>query len=64
VPNVIFTGATFPDGSWKEVLALAADPSIAVVLTVDEVGPYLDAEDMKSYLDAMERGVFDFVVAR
>jgi DNA-binding NtrC family response regulator len=63
-PKVIFTGPTLSDGTWREVLKLAgkAHPPAEVVLTVDEKGPYLDSDEIRLYLDAMEEGAFDFMV--
>lgn len=65
LPSVIFTGTSLTDGTWRDVLALAraARPPIDVVLTADEIGPYLDADGTRFYLDAMEQGAFDFVVS-
>lgn len=64
VPDIIFAGIDFPDGSWEDVLAMAraARRPVEVILTMAGVGPYLDVDDTKIYLDAMNRGAFDFVV--
>lgn len=64
VPDMIFAGIDFPDGSWEDVLALAraAKRPVEVILTMAGIGPYLDADDTKLYLDAMNRGAFDFIV--
>ena len=63
-PDVIFTGSSFAQGNWREVLSLAraATPPIDVVLTIDEAGPKSDLEDGAAGLDALDAGAFDFVV--
>jgi DNA-binding NtrC family response regulator len=57
VPDVVFTGTDFNDGTWRDVLALAraSDPRPAVVLTTR-------LEDMSLYLDAMDEDAFDYMV--
>jgi DNA-binding NtrC family response regulator len=56
-PDIIFTDARLPDGSWEELLGLARGmglpPKIIVVARV---------EDPRFYLQAMEDGAFDFML--
>jgi DNA-binding NtrC family response regulator len=55
-PQVIFTDRELPDGTWKEVLALAAEsPAPTNVVVVDRI------VDMKFYIEVIERGAFDFI---
>jgi ActR/RegA family two-component response regulator len=55
--EIIFTGTSFSDGTWRDVLAMAqaTDPPSAVVLVtrLDEIG---------MYLDAMAEGACDYIV--
>ena len=55
-PQVLFTDTSLPDGSWTDVLSLAAGQSgnIPVIL----VSRF---DDMELYLQAIERGAFDFM---
>jgi len=56
-PDVVFTDTALPDGTWRELLAMAGDihiPSKIIVVSRTE-DPWL-------YLDAMERGAFDFML--
>jgi ActR/RegA family two-component response regulator len=57
VSEIIFTGTSFSDGTWRDVLAMAqaTDPPSAVVLVtrLDEIG---------TYLDAMAEGACDYIV--
>jgi len=56
-PDIIFTDTVLPDGTWQELLAMARDiqgPSKVIVVSRTE-DPWL-------YLDAMERGAFDFIL--
>lgn len=54
--DVIFTGPSFPDGTWRDVVSLVHKirPESDVVMMAGQ-------KDMKLYLDAMEKGVFDFM---
>ncbi len=55
--DVIFTDVQLPDGDWKRVLQMARhSPSPAEVIVVSRF------VDVPLYLDALEEGVFDFVV--
>jgi PleD family two-component response regulator len=56
-PDVIFTGSTFSDGTWRDVLLMARhlEPRPAVVLTTR-------LDDMDLYLDAMSADAFDYIV--
>ncbi len=56
-PDVVFTGTSFPDGTWRDVLAMSrtCKPHPAVILTTRLV-------DMNLYFDAMEERAFDYVV--
>ncbi|MGH9453514.1 MAG: response regulator [Terriglobia bacterium] len=55
-PRVLFTDTSLPDGSWTDVLNLATGQSgnIPVIL----VSRF---DDMELYLQAIERGAFDFM---
>ncbi len=57
VPHLIFTDTTLPDGTWADVLSLAADTiEPANVIVVSRI------VDIKLYIEAIECGAFDFVV--
>jgi len=56
--DVVFTDTTLPDGSWRELLAIRREmhvPSKIVVVA--------RALDPGLYIDAMEHGAFDFMLA-
>lgn len=55
--EIIFTGSSFSDGTWRDVLTMAqaADPPSAVVLVTR-------VEDIRTYLDAMSEGACDYIV--
>jgi DNA-binding NtrC family response regulator len=55
-PHLVLTDTELPDGSWVEVLALAAKaPERVSVIVVSPVA------DMDLYLDVMNQGAYDFV---
>jgi DNA-binding NtrC family response regulator len=55
-PHLVLTDTELPDGSWREVLDLAAKaPERASVIVVSPVA------DMDLYLDVMNQGAYDFV---
>ncbi len=57
VPHLIFTDTTLPDGTWADVLNLAAEAvEPANVIVVSRI------VDIKLYIETIERGAFDFVV--
>ena len=55
-PQVVFTDTQLPDGSWSDVITLArrAPGPISIIVVSPQV-------DVPFYLDAIERGAFDFV---
>jgi len=56
-PHLVLTAARLTDGSWEDVVLLAAKaPEPANVIVVSEV------VDIAFYLDAIQRGAFDFIV--
>ena len=56
-PPLVFTGIQLADGNWADVLTLAAKASAPVNVIV--VAPFAD---VGFYLQAIERGAFDFIV--
>lgn len=55
-PHVVFTDTKLPDGDWQDVLTLALTAAEAVnVVVVSAVG------NISLYLEAIERGAFDFL---
>lgn len=56
-PDLIFTDATLPDGTWMDVVSAAQKPSAAVKVVI--VSPY---EDHMLYVRAMSAGAVDFIV--
>ncbi len=57
VPHLIFTDTALPDGTWADVLSLAADTiEPANVIVVSRI------VDIKLYIEAIECGAFDFIV--
>ena len=55
-PHLVFTGTTLPDGTWAEVLFLAARaPAFVNVIVVAGL------PDVKFYVQVIERGAFDFI---
>lgn len=54
-PQMIFTDITLPDGTWADVLRLAAQHVVPVIL----VSRFVDSG---LYINSLEHGVFDFVV--
>ena len=55
-PHIIFTDTALPDGSWADILSLAAKADVPVNVIV--VG---NATNTRLYVSALERGAFDFV---
>ena len=56
-PHLVLTDTRFPDGSWEDVVLLAARaPAPVNVIVVSEV------IDIAFYLEAIQRGAFDFIV--
>lgn len=55
-PHLVFTDTTLSDGTWAEVLSLAAKAPAAVnVVVVSRL------VDVKLYVEAIERGAWDFI---
>jgi len=55
-PHVIFTDTALPDGSWADVLRLAAQaPQFSNVIVVARL------LDTRLYIEAIEAGAFDFL---
>ena len=57
-PDVVFTDTTLPDGSWRELLAIGREMQVPckIVVVARTLDPGL-------YMDAMEHGAFDFMLA-
>ena len=57
-PDVVFTDTTLGDGSWRELLAISQGMQIPskIVVVARTLDPGL-------YIDAMEHGAFDFMLA-
>lgn len=55
-PHLIFTDTELPDGTWADVLALAANAPTPINVIV--VAHRIDA---KPYIEAIESGAFDFI---
>jgi len=56
-PHMVFTEIQLADGDWADVLALAGKASAPVNVIV--VAPFVD---IGFYVQAIERGAFDFIV--
>jgi DNA-binding NtrC family response regulator len=56
-PHLVFTEIQLADGNWADVLTLAAKASAPVNVIV--VAPFAD---VSFYLQAIERGAFDYIV--
>jgi DNA-binding NtrC family response regulator len=56
-PHLVFTDVQLTDGNWADILALSAKASEPVNVIV--VAPFAD---MNFYVQAIERGAFDFIV--
>jgi len=56
-PHMVFTEVQLADGSWTDVLTLASKASAPVNVIV--VAPFAD---IGFYVQAIERGAFDFIV--
>jgi DNA-binding NtrC family response regulator len=55
-PHLVFTDTTLSDGTWADVVALAArahDPVDVIVVSRQM--------DQKLYIEAIERGAYDFI---
>jgi two-component system, NtrC family, response regulator PilR len=56
-PDIVFTDTALPDGTWQDLLAMAGrSRARSKVIVVSRT------EDPWLYLDAMERGAFDFML--
>ena len=56
-PHIVFTDMQLPDGSWSGTLSLAESARLPVcVVVVSRIA------DMVSYIQALERGAFDYIV--
>src|ERR1043166_7001425 len=55
-PHLIFTDPELLDGTWADILdaAIAAPAAVSVILVVR-------ADEIKRYLEAVQRGVFDLM---
>lgn len=56
-PHMVFTEIQVADGNWADVLALAGKAAAPVNVIV--VAPFVD---IRFYVQAIERGAFDFIV--
>ena len=56
-PHLVFTEVQLADGNWADVLSMAAQASAPVNVIV--VAPFAD---VGLYVQAIERGAFDFIV--
>jgi two-component system C4-dicarboxylate transport response regulator DctD len=56
-PHLVFTEINLADGNWADILTLAAKASAPVNVIV--VAPHVD---VGFYVEAIERGAFDFIV--
>jgi len=54
-PQMVFTATTLPDGTWVDVLRLAARHLVPVIVVSRLV-------DFELYADSLERGALDFIV--
>ncbi|MBZ5515401.1 MAG: response regulator [Acidobacteriia bacterium] len=55
-PHLVFTDVHLTDGNWTDVLSLADKSSLPInVIVVSRL------MDVKLYIDAMQRGAFDFI---
>ena len=54
-PQMIFTDTTLSDGTWADVLGLAARHEVPVIVVSRLV-------DHELYIQSLERGAFDFMV--
>jgi DNA-binding NtrC family response regulator len=55
-PHLVFSDVQLADGNWRDVISLACRSMLAINVIV--VSPQLD---MNLYIEAMERGAFDFL---
>lgn len=56
-PHLVLAAARLPDGSWEDLVFLAAQAPVPVnVIVVSEV------VDIALYLESIQRGAFDFIV--
>jgi DNA-binding NtrC family response regulator len=56
-PHMVFTEVKLPDGGWDDVLTMSTKSSAPVNVIV--VAPFVD---VGFYVEAIERGAFDFIV--
>ena len=56
-PHLVFTEIQLADGNWADILTLASKASLPVNVIV--VAPFAD---VRFYVEAIERGAFDFIV--
>jgi len=56
-PHLVFTDATLPDGTWQDILGIAAKAREAVNVVV--VARFMD---FQLYFETMEAGVCDFII--
>ncbi len=55
-PHLVFTAGTLPDGTWADVLRLAATAPVPVnVIVVRRIA------DVRFYVEVIESGAFDFI---
>jgi len=54
-PQMVFTDTTLPDGTWADVVSLAARHLVPVILVSRLM-------DRALYVHSLERGAFDFIV--
>jgi DNA-binding NtrC family response regulator len=59
LPKLVFTGTTFCDGTWTDVLNLASDLKVHDATKIVVVSRVVDH---RLYIDAIEKGAFDFIV--
>ena len=55
-PHLVFTDTTLPDGTWAEVLGLAASAAAPVNVIVTARLP-----DLRLYVEVIQNGAFDFL---
>lgn len=55
-PDVVFTDTSLPDGTWADVVSAARQAPSPVDVIVVSRWP-----DVKVYVDALERGAFDYM---
>jgi DNA-binding NtrC family response regulator len=57
IPHMIFTDMELPDGTWRDVIQIAAssETPISVIIVSRQV-------DIKAYIETIECGAYDFIV--